>query len=112
MGQIMKNKIQKDQNPSAISEVSGAKAECCVCTLHTAPLREWADHLSHLSGPNPGHNHILTPYKKPVCHLSGSKEKNLLLVFAAVGALRKTCLNFLSGPFQFTLIKEAKNPGW
>ena len=47
LGQIMNNKIQKGQKPIVTSEVPGAKAGSCTWSLHTAPPRGWADHLSH-----------------------------------------------------------------
>ena len=61
--QISNNKIQKDQNLTATSEVPGAKAEYSARSLHTAPPRGWADHLSHPSGLTHGSAPTLTPFK-------------------------------------------------
>ena len=86
---IMNNKIQKDQNPNCNSwgarsknRVLGAKAGYCSCTLHIAPPRRWADHLSHLSGQTRGPTPTLTPYKEPACPLSQSEQETLFLVFS------------------------------
>ena len=83
LGQI-NNKIQKGQNPASTSEAPGAKAWPWACPLHTASPKEWADHLSHSSGPTHHDVTTLKPFKKlfPATPFpaSGSKQGNLLLV--------------------------------
>ena len=53
-----------------------------VWSLHTAKPRGWADHPSHPSSPNLGPIATLIPFREPVGPCSGSKQGNLLLVFA------------------------------
>ena len=115
LGQIMDNKIQKDQKPNCHfwrargkNRVSGAKAGyffTTPCPLHTTP-KGGAKHLSHSSCPIPGYTPTLTPYKEPAHPTSESKQGKLLLVFAsaaAAGAPVKPCLHFLSGLLSISI---------
>ena len=59
------DKIQKDQKkPTATSEEPEQKQGTAHAPLHTAPPKGWAEHLSHPSGPIPGHTPTLTPYEE------------------------------------------------
>ena len=97
---IMNNKIQKGQNPASTFKVQRAKAGHCKWSLHTAPPRGWADHLSSSSGlnypsapPSPlFRDQLAAPQgvSKRICYL-------FLLPCAAAGVLVKPCLNSLSG---------------
>ena len=58
------------------------KQGTAVWSLHTAKPRGWADHRSHPSSPNLGPTATLIPFRAPVGPCSGSKQGNLLLVFA------------------------------
>jgi len=69
-------------------------------------LEKWANHLSHPSGPTPGHTPTFTLYKElaftPASATTwGSKQENLLLVLAAPCCSRspsKVLLEFLFWP--------------
>ena len=102
LGQIM-NKRDTERPTSEQKQV-------CTLTLHVAPLRGWAGHLSHLSG--------LTPWTHPYCHPvegtnspspappPGSKQEKLALGFLPVAARRgpsKALPAFLSGAFKQSL---------
>ena len=83
LGQIMDNKIQKDQNPTATSEEPGAKVGCWEQKQGTVHAPWTQHHLSHPSGPTPGPAPTLTPYKEPARPSSGSKQDgNLLFVLS------------------------------
>ena len=75
----------------------------------------WADHLTHPSGPTPGHTPILIPYKEPArsLQLRTSKQGNLLLVLAppTPPPPMKPCLNYLSG-FQSVSIDSGGQESW
>ena len=74
---------KRPKNPTANFEEPGAKTVYFVCPLHIPPTREWAKHLSHPSGPTPGHTPTLTPYKEQACSLQREcKWGKLLLVLA------------------------------
>ena len=60
-----KRPIPTFEEPGAKNRVLGAKAGHCSYPLHTTPPKGWAGHLSHPSGPTPGHTLTLTPYKEP-----------------------------------------------
>ena len=59
LGQIMKNKIQKDQKPNCHFWGLGSKSRVLCMIPDAAPLRGWADPLSHPSTPT------VTPFKGP-----------------------------------------------
>lgn len=54
LGQIMNNKLQKDQNRTATSEMWGAKAGYCALFLHTTSSKGWVDYVGHLSSVTSG----------------------------------------------------------
>ena len=66
---------KRAKNSTATFEKSRAKAGYCSCPLHTIPSKGWVDHLSHPSGPTPGHTLTLTPYKEPVRPSLASKQR-------------------------------------
>ena len=75
----------------------GAKAGYCSCPLKLTPPEGWAKHLSHPSGPTPGHTPTLIPYKKqthPSPREQVSKETSCLfsLLPAKVRSPIKFCL--------------------
>ena len=82
LGQIMDNKIQKDQKPNCHFWRAGSKSRVVLKARHTSPPMKWANHLSLPSGPTHGYAATLCPHKEPTHPSSGSKEENLLLVFA------------------------------
>ena len=115
LGQIMDNKIQKDQTPNchfwragSKNRVSGAKVGYCACPLHSTLPKRWADHLSHPSNLTPGPTPTLTP-------LWGSEQGKLLLVFAPPCCSRgpnKALPKFLVWPLiNFYWSGKAQNPG-
>ena len=62
----------------------GPRAGYCAHPLHTPPPKGWAKHLSHPSGPTPGHTPTLTPYKEQARPSQGAnKQGNLLFVLTA-----------------------------
>ena len=99
-GKLWTKYKKRPKSPTAALEEPGAKAGHCACPLHTAPPKAWADHLSHPSGPTPGHTPTLTPYKKQACPLlseQASKRTCGLFLLPPAAAPIKPCLNFLSG---------------
>ena len=87
---LLKNLEQKKQ-------VLEAKAGYCSCPLKSTPPEGQAKHLSHPSGPTPGHTPTLNPYKKqthPSLREKVSKETSclFLLLPAKVRSLIKFCL--------------------
>ena len=102
-GQLWTTRYKQTKIPTATSEVSGAKARYCAWSLHTAPPRGWADHLSHASGLTPGSAPTLTPLTAPARPASGSDQGKLLLVFAP-----SCCLNFLSGIINFYWLRSPR----
>ena len=79
-GNKIKDKIQKDQNPTLVTyeeleqkQGVGSKSRILHIPPHSTPPKGWADHLSHPSGPTPGHT--LTPYKEPVRPSLASKQR-------------------------------------
>ena len=116
-GKLWTRRYKKTKTPTAISEELGAKAGYWACPLHSTPPRGWADHLSHASGPTPGHTPALTPYKE-AAHppWEGNLEQgNLLLVLAppcCSRSPRKALPEFLVWPLiNFCWLGKAKNPG-
>ena len=95
------------------NRVSGVKAGYCICPLHTTPPKGWGKHLSHPSGPTPGHIPTLTPYKKEV---PLGKQRSLLFVLAPARCSRgpnKALTEFPGWPLvNFYWLGKAKNPGW
>ena len=88
----------------AFNKISGlrTKAEYCTGPLQTPPPNGRVKHLSHPSGPTPGHCGTLTPYKEqiqpsPPHPLPHRKWICFSLPLVAAGAPVKPCLNFLSG---------------
>jgi len=61
LGPIVDKKIQKDPKPSCPSWRARSKSRVPPITLHTAPPKGWADHISHVSSWNPGPAPPLTP---------------------------------------------------
>ena len=106
---LWKTRYKKTKNPTATSEVWGAKAGYCACILHTAPPRGWAEHLSH----PPSRPLDLTPFKGPAHHPLRSEQGHLLLVFTpSCTSPSKALPEFLVWTRnQFPLINESKNPG-
>ena len=82
LGQSTNNKIQKSQNPTATSQVPGAKVGYHAWSLHTASARRWADHLRQPSCRTHRSAHTLTPFKGPAHPLPGSEQGHLLLILA------------------------------
>ena len=124
LGQILDQKIQKDKKPncrfwragSKNNWVSGAKAGYCSCPPALNTTKGWANHLSHPSGLTPGHSPTLTPNKEWACPTLGSKQGNLLLVFAPSCSRHrgphKALPEFLVWPrVNFYWLGKAKNPG-
>ena len=66
--------LEQKQGVRSKNRVSGAKTGHCTYPLHTTPPKGWAKHLSHPSGPTPGHTPTLTPYKEQAFPPSGSKQ--------------------------------------
>ena len=75
---------KRPKSPAAASEEPGAKAgRFFACPLHTAPPEGRASHLSHPSGPSPGHTTTLTPPKgaaQPLSTPGVRKQGHLSLV--------------------------------
>ena len=63
-GKFWTKDTKRPKNPTATFEDPRAKAGYCTCPLHTTPPKRWANHLSHPSGPTPGHTPALTPYNR------------------------------------------------
>ena len=92
-----KKPIATFEEPGAKNQVLGAKAGYCSCPLKLTPPEGWAKHLSHPSGPTPGHTPTLIPYKKqthPSPREQVSKETSCLfsLLPAKVRSPIKFCL--------------------
>lgn len=81
LGPLMANKIHQEQNPNCHLWGAGSKSQYQACPMPTAPQSGWAHHLSHPSGPFPGPVPTLSPDQQPAHPLSGSKQRNLLLIF-------------------------------
>ena len=106
----MNNKIQKDQNPTAISEVPGAKAK--MIPAHSTTKRV-GNHPSHPSCQTPGPAPTLTPFKGPAHPLlreeakpvvSGKKQACLFsLPRAAAQVLVNPSLDFSSGLLSISI---------
>ena len=47
---------------------------------HTPPPNGWAKHLSHRSGPTPGHTPTIIPYKEPAHRPQGVSKGTLLVI--------------------------------
>lgn len=81
LGQIINNKIQKSQNPTAISEVLGAKAGYCTQFLRTAPpgggQTTKAAHPAHPMDPP-----LLSPHLRE--QFAPLKQVNLFLILAPI----------------------------
>lgn len=65
VGQVLDQKIQNIQTPTATSEEPGAKTGYCACPTALNTTKRWAKHLSPTSSPTPGHTPTLTAYKEP-----------------------------------------------
>ena len=122
LGQILDNNIQKDpKSPTVTSEEPGAKTGCREQkqgTAHAPCTQHHQGHLSHPSGPTPGHTPTLTSYKEPAClHLGvgGGEQGKLLLVFTPPCCSRgpnKALPEFLVWPLiNFYWLKKTKNTG-
>ena len=122
LGQILDQEIKRrPKKPTATSEEPGTKTGCRSKSrvLRMPPALSttngWAEHLSHPSGPTPGHTPTLTPHKEPACPPSGSEQGNLLLVFAPSCGGRgpnKALPEFLIWPLvNFYWLWKAMNPG-
>lgn len=59
-GKLWTTRYEKTKSPTATSKQLGAKAGYYACTLHTAPPKRWANHLSSPSGLTPGPASTLT----------------------------------------------------
>lgn len=116
LGQIMNNKIQKGQNPTAASEGPGAKAGHCTdpCTWHHqgggGPL-EPRFRPTHRSTPTVTHfRNQPPPDPRPLlrerARAPGTFFRSLILKVS-----KKPRLNSSSVLYQFLLIKESKSPG-
>ena len=66
----------------------GAKAEDCVCPLHTPPPEGWADLLSYPSSPTPGHTPTLTLCEEQISPPWGVTEQFLTRPKNLVGNTR------------------------
>ena len=124
LGQILDpkdTKGQKTQLPFLKSQEqklgvrTTAEYYACPPTLNTT--KGWAHHLSHHSGPTPGHTLTLTPYREWARPSLGSEQGNLLLVFASSCSRHrspnKALPEFLVWPLvNFYWLGKAKNPGW
>lgn len=103
LGQIVKKTInKKTKNPTATSEVKGAKAGYCARRLHKAPLKGWEVHVSHPSGQTHVFTPILITFKEPACpvHPREHARKPVSCFPSLVHystAPVKSCPNFLSG---------------
>ena len=98
-----KKPIATFEEPGAKNQVLGAKAGYCSCPLKLTPPEGWAKHLSHPSGPTPGHTPTLIPYKKqthPSPREQVSKETSCL--FSLLPAKVRS-------PIKFCLAKKKKN---
>ena len=115
LGQIMNNKIQKDQNPTATSEELGAKQGIGHALITTKGVGRPPKPLLQLdlwTRPLPSSRirNQLVPFPPP--HQGDSKGTCCLfsLPHAAARIPVKPCLSFSSGLLSVS-IKEAKNPG-
>ena len=99
------------------NRVLGAKAEDWACPLHSAPIKQWASHLSHPSGWTPGPAPTLPPYKEPAHHLNSGSDQGQLtaLVLAAPCCSRgpnKAFSEFLFWPLiNFYWLKRPRTLG-
>ena len=75
LGQIMDNKIQKDQRDplpllKSLKQKQGIGGKSTLLSMtipssqHTTLPKMWANYLSHQSSPTPGHSPALTPYNE------------------------------------------------
>ena len=95
LGQIMNNKIQKSQNPTAVSEVLGAKAGYCTRTLPTTPPKSPL-HLIHGSTPT------LTPFNTP------SSCKEICCLFLLPLPIKPSLISAWIPPINFYWLKSSR----
>ena len=87
-GKFWIKNIQKDKKQTRTTRLPFPRSweQACKRVLRLLPAlsttKGWASYASHPSGPTPGYAATLCPHKEPTHSSSGSKEENLLLVFA------------------------------
>ena len=93
-------------------EQKQCREQKCMPPTPTAP-KGWANHPSHTSSLSPGHTPTLIPYKEPTHPHLGTKQGNLLLVFAPFCYSRdpnKALPEFLDWPLiNFYWLGKVKN---
>ena len=101
------------KNPTFTSEVLGAKAGCDAWYVHIAPLKGWADHLSHPCGPT---HHLPLPsfhLRNQLTPLQGVNKGNCYLFLLSHHVAQfpvKPCLNSSSGLLSISIDQRVQGP--
>ena len=114
--QIMDHKGQKGHNPRATSKCQeqrqGILHSMCMIPAHGTTKGVGRPPKPPL-WPHPPSIPTLTSFKGPAHPSLGSQQGNLFLALTLLGCSTNNCLNSLSGPHQFLLIKEGvQGPRW